>query len=338
VRFPAVLIVVLAACGSGGGASQPDAGVDAEPRTFCGDSFPDPGEECDDGNDVDTDGCIDCVAATCGDGIVRAVVEECDDASATCLGCSTCASGVIDPATGHCYAVVDQAGTRAAAQAACAAIEGHLAAIDSAAEWTAIAPLWTDPYPSRWVGLTRAVDGQNLWRWETGAPLEIAAARWNPGEPNDAGAIEDCVESGGVDGLWNDLACDQVRAALCERPGWTVDPVSTHAYRVFYALRTHPEAVADCAARGAHLTAITNAREQAFVAGFAPFAVWIGAFQGATENDWFWPSAEPFEFSAWAPGQPDDFNAAEDCAHLFADGTWNDNACTARLPYLCEAD
>lgn len=45
----------------------------------CGDGVVQPPEQCDDGNPVDTDGCLKtCVRATCGDGFVRAGVEECD--------------------------------------------------------------------------------------------------------------------------------------------------------------------------------------------------------------------------------------------------------------------
>lgn len=46
----------------------------------CGDGDVDSGEECDDGNSVQTDGCLDdCTLARCGDGFVRSGVEECDD-------------------------------------------------------------------------------------------------------------------------------------------------------------------------------------------------------------------------------------------------------------------
>ncbi|MBU2213555.1 putative metal-binding motif-containing protein, partial [Patescibacteria group bacterium] len=37
------------------------------------------GEECDDGNDINTDSCISCIAAVCGDGYLWAGEEECDD-------------------------------------------------------------------------------------------------------------------------------------------------------------------------------------------------------------------------------------------------------------------
>ena len=73
----------------------------------CGDGVLDSGEQCDDGNDDDTDACLtSCVVATCGDGVVHAEVEECDDGNAnsdtTADACRTsclipaCGDGVVD--------------------------------------------------------------------------------------------------------------------------------------------------------------------------------------------------------------------------------------------------
>lgn len=46
----------------------------------CGDGFPDPGEQCDDGNPSDHDACKhDCTPNVCGDGVVRFGHERCDD-------------------------------------------------------------------------------------------------------------------------------------------------------------------------------------------------------------------------------------------------------------------
>ncbi|MDC0723133.1 DUF4215 domain-containing protein [Nannocystis bainbridge] len=46
----------------------------------CGNGVQEPGEACDDGNDDNTDACLDtCQPATCGDNIVWAGEEECDD-------------------------------------------------------------------------------------------------------------------------------------------------------------------------------------------------------------------------------------------------------------------
>ncbi len=49
----------------------------------CGDRFVQVGvEDCDDGNQIQTDACLsDCSSASCGDGYIQAGVEECDDAN-----------------------------------------------------------------------------------------------------------------------------------------------------------------------------------------------------------------------------------------------------------------
>ena len=62
-----------------GGLSFPR--IDCSPdAVVCGDGVVEDPEQCDDGNDIDTDACTnECKDAVCGDGIVRDGVEECDD-------------------------------------------------------------------------------------------------------------------------------------------------------------------------------------------------------------------------------------------------------------------
>ena len=89
----ALLLVLLAACtfdahgvtdapedpgSTGSGCSSiASSGL---PSPTCGDGVVDPGEICDDGNEDDHDACLGtCAAASCGDGILRAGLEECDD-------------------------------------------------------------------------------------------------------------------------------------------------------------------------------------------------------------------------------------------------------------------
>lgn len=93
---------------SSGGAEPGDA--DAGPETTCGNAVVDPGEECDDGNDVDTDDCLTtCVTNVCGDGFVHAELEECDDGNLDntddCLeGCSLarCGDGIVHAGVEEC--------------------------------------------------------------------------------------------------------------------------------------------------------------------------------------------------------------------------------------------
>ncbi|MEZ4364700.1 MAG: DUF4215 domain-containing protein [Kofleriaceae bacterium] len=104
--------------------------------TGCGDGTVDPGEECDDGNDVDDDACTNaCRLPSCGDGVMQPG-EECDDGAANAddRACSTqcrrarCGDGRLEVGVEECDAGVanadDGACTTACARARCG--DGHL--------------------------------------------------------------------------------------------------------------------------------------------------------------------------------------------------------------------
>lgn len=77
----------------------------------CGNGVTETGEACDDANTVNTDACVNCQAARCGDGFVQTGVETCDlgaansDApNATCrTNCmpARCGDGILDTARGE---------------------------------------------------------------------------------------------------------------------------------------------------------------------------------------------------------------------------------------------
>ncbi|PRQ02668.1 hypothetical protein ENSA7_54970 [Enhygromyxa salina] len=94
---------------TGDGDGDPDTGDgDGDPGGECGDGVLDNGEQCDDGNNLDTDACTNaCTLAFCGDGVVEDGVEECDDANTdntdTCVeGCvaQQCGDGYVGPGEG----------------------------------------------------------------------------------------------------------------------------------------------------------------------------------------------------------------------------------------------
>ncbi|NVJ28097.1 MULTISPECIES: DUF4215 domain-containing cysteine-rich repeat protein [Myxococcus] len=78
----------------------------------CGDNTKDSNEECDDGNDLNGDGCrSDCILEFCGDGVQQiGIGEKCDDGnqqdldrcSANCLSDETCGNGFVDAPTEAC--------------------------------------------------------------------------------------------------------------------------------------------------------------------------------------------------------------------------------------------
>jgi cysteine-rich repeat protein len=67
----------------------------------CGDAVVQWGEQCDDGNQVQTDSCLNnCMNATCGDGHILAGSETCDDANDQPFDgcgsdCNLCGDGVV---------------------------------------------------------------------------------------------------------------------------------------------------------------------------------------------------------------------------------------------------
>ncbi len=64
----------------------------------CGNSTVEDPEECDDGNEIDTDDCIDCRNAVCGDGFEQANIEECDDGND--IDIDGCVRGCLDAECG----------------------------------------------------------------------------------------------------------------------------------------------------------------------------------------------------------------------------------------------
>jgi len=61
---------------------------------FCGNGAVNGAEVCDDGNAVETDACLStCVAASCGDGFIRAGTEDCETGECCTSGCDFAAAG-----------------------------------------------------------------------------------------------------------------------------------------------------------------------------------------------------------------------------------------------------
>ncbi len=86
VALAAVLLLGPIAPGCGDDDDDHDAREEEAPQRLgekrCGDGKLDQGEQCDDGNRLNNDGCLStCVEARCGDGIVQQGVEQCDDAN-----------------------------------------------------------------------------------------------------------------------------------------------------------------------------------------------------------------------------------------------------------------
>ena len=115
------LCVKLPLCGDGivdpdfeecddGNDDDSDACTSACTAAHCGDGIVQAGEECDDGDDDDSDACpTTCLIARCGDGLVAEGLEECDDGNdddddACLTGCvaATCGDAQVHAGVEEC--------------------------------------------------------------------------------------------------------------------------------------------------------------------------------------------------------------------------------------------
>ncbi len=92
-----------------------------------------------------------------------------------------------------------------------------------------------------------------------------------------------------------------------------------------------------------HLATVTDAGEQNFINQDLGCSGWLGGMQaeGAAQpdEDWEWITGEPFIFTAWADGEPNDSgcNGEEGCENcLETSDEWNDESCNSNRSCIIE--
>ncbi len=221
----------------GEGCDDPGCSADCSGPFPCGDDVLDPGENCDDGNVVDDDGCSsrctvdacgdfivqpsrgeacdgagcrpDCSApGACGDGVLD-VGEDCDD------GCAGCSFGDCEAVDGWTFCATGR--TFDAARARCLALGGDLGLPMDADENAVVAAETLARLDGPWwIGMDdRRVEG--AWRDPAGVP--VLYAPWGRREPNGE-ENQNCgvIETQRFDGGWNDKACNDTWSVVCRTP------------------------------------------------------------------------------------------------------------------------
>ena len=94
---------------------------------------------------------------------------------------------------------------------------------------------------------------------------------------------------------------------------------------------------ADCQAWGGDLAGLTSDAERAFVGTAITDDTWTSATDIANEGTWLWATGEPWAYTNWSPGQPDNWQGLEDCMELLlSTKEFNDEDCTHIRNYMCE--
>jgi hypothetical protein len=145
-------------------------------------------------------------------------------------------------------------------------------------------------------------------------------------------------------------ACGSVSGASASK----VDPATGHCYVAWPGPINFASAERDCQARGGYLAVVTSATENSLVSSISGLGqMWIGLeITHAATDSFHWVDNEPYLYSAFAPGEPNNGanngGRAEDCGARTITG-WADLPCgfpsTGNLPssptfalgFVCES-
>ncbi|XP_052437528.1 galactose-specific lectin nattectin-like [Carassius gibelio] len=118
--------------------------------------------------------------------------------------------------------------------------------------------------------------------------------------------------------------------------GWT--NFGVECYKFFSQAVNWATAEKNCLSLDANLASVHNKIQQDFLLSLVPSSstrCWFGTHDGEQDGQWFWTDGTPFDFTYWAPGQPDNLNV-ENCGEFnFENNRWNDAACLTSLSYVC---
>ena len=118
-----------------------------------------------------------------------------------------------------------------------------------------------------------------------------------------------------------------------------------HWYELQLSPRTWTAARLSAEAERAHLATITSAAENAFIVSLGIAQTPTGsALSGGMQSGeacepgcgWGWITGEPFTYSNWLPGEPNNSSGDEGYLEIRFDQKWNDNAPTSTLPAVVE--
>lgn len=112
---------------------------------------------------------------------------------------------------------------------------------------------------------------------------------------------------------------------------FAVDLSNGHCFVSFDSeMTSFADAQGVCQSADGNLATVSGAEENAVVLSVQNPAEnpWVGASDSEVEGTFAWVTAEPFTFTAFAPGEPNDGNGSEDCLHITnAEGQWADTNC-----------
>jgi len=117
------------------------------------------------------------------------------------------------------------------------------------------------------------------------------------------------------------------------------NPANKHYYQRFDIESSWYDAKAYCENLRGHLATITSQEENDFVLNnvlHIAYGCFIGGTDENVEGVWEWITGEAWNYSNWAPGEPNDKNGEDYLMMINVRGRWNDLKNTASTYFICE--
>ncbi len=353
-----MVFLLLSACGridymktgDGNTPDVPDAMAEtADAALSCGNGIVDSEEECDDGNELDTDGCLStCVRARCGDGFVRAEVETCDDGNTNdsdgcTVDCNRC--GDLSPLSFYwreqrtCYSYHEGPIVFRNACNTCVSLHGRLVQHGTVQEYEAIRAVFPG-VENYWINLYWTSGSLSRFRLDVHPLTEpLPVTPWAAGEPlttEDGYAV--VMDS---EGSMYSVPQSTNHGFVCERSiaQQSVVAANGHAYVSYQERLNWDAARASCAARGGYLATLATPEEQVLVTPILSATVistWIGASERETPGSPVWITGEPFEYTSWETSSLA-IRYEGGCLFTHHSALWNTRVCSGLADaFLCE--
>ncbi|XP_063422180.1 macrophage mannose receptor 1-like isoform X2 [Mytilus trossulus] len=263
-----------------------------------------------------------------------------------------------------CYALLDQNNaqrlTWQAAQASCQSkYKGQLATVNDRYVQSFLASYIDTRTDVFWIGLTdKSTPGTYSWIQGQTDYFTFWDNTHIGNEKNTCVAMRTTHPIG----LWGNKQCTELHNYICETPrtGFTAPPstippnvpcptgwnqYSSYCYKKYSsaAQKLTWEASRDfCRGLGGDLLSIHDQNELNYIKTtllIDDTTYWTGLNDRVNETGYVWSDGSGFDFTAWAPNEPNNFNN-EDCGQIVGyttqKGLWNDNNCYLSLNYICK--
>ncbi|XP_053190522.1 ladderlectin-like [Scomber japonicus] len=119
-------------------------------------------------------------------------------------------------------------------------------------------------------------------------------------------------------------------------PDW--EQYGSRCFKLFTTPMNWINAEKYCMYFGAHLASIHNPGEHDLLLGMASETnqqrAWIGNSDAVETFTWLWSDGSMFDYTNWAPYEPDNWHGQEKCNEITLTG-WNDLNCEYSLPFIC---